>query len=328
MSHKRVLVVGATGHVGSQVTKILLSKGYSVRAMVRRVGASVDGAVGDIEYVLGDLADAESLRRAVKDMDFVVSSANSIIPSGTTLSVKQINSSGYDALITAAEDAGVHQFIQSSVPQHAMESTVPELAGKRLLEKRLQASSMAYTIVRNPAFMDVWLVMGGARQAMGADPHATTRRPYGFMKMWQSLTGDLVVNRGLLLAPGGKHQGSVFISTRDVAQMMAGMVGHPNAANRIIEAGGPEWITWAEIAELLSQKVGRKVRTIPMPTWFARMGQHIAQPIMPSAANVLALVKFVAGWQPHWNSQPIVEEFDLPKQISVSEYIDQNWNAN
>lgn len=326
MSDGRVLVVGATGHVGSQVAKLLLQQGRPVRAMVRRPEAKIHGATGNLEYVLGDLADPASLRRAMSDVDIVVSSANSIIPSGKTLSVKRINDSGYENLITVAEEAGVHQFVQSSVPKHALEATVPELAGKRLIEKRLLASSMATTIVRNPAFMDVWLVMTGARQAMGTDPHATTRRPYSFMRMWQSITGDLVTKRGVLLAPGGDQQGSVFIATRDVAQMMTGVVGHENAANRIIEAGGPEWITWAEVAELLAQKAGHSVRTVPMPAWLAGMGQTIMQPIMPSAANVLALVKFVATWQPRWNSAPIIKEFNLPQQLSVAEYIEQNWN--
>lgn len=83
--------------------------------------------------------------------------------------------------------------------------------------------------------------------------------------------------------PGGSQQGSVFISTRDVAQMMAGTVGHQNALNRIIEAGGPEWITWAEVAELLAKKIDRNVRTLPIPAWFAGIGQSIVQPIMPFA---------------------------------------------
>lgn len=325
MSDGRVLIVGATGHVGSQVAKLLLQKGCPVRVMVRREGTSIHGATGDLQYVLGDLSDPASLRRAVTDVDIIVSSANSIIPSGKTLSVKRINDSGYENLITAAEEAGVQQFVQSSVPKHPMEQTVPELAGKRLIEQRLQSSPIASTIIRNPAFMDVWLVMSGARQLIGPDPHATTRRPYNFMRVWQSITGDLVKKHGILLAPGGSQQGSVFISTRDAAQMMAGTVGHQNAFNRIIEAGGPEWITWAEVAELLAKKIDRNVRTLPIPAWFAGIGQSIVQPIMPFAANVLALVKFVAAWQPYWDSAPIVKEFNLPQQLTVAEYIELNW---
>lgn len=327
MKSPLVLVVGATGHVGSQVTKTLLEKGYRVRAMVRQADSEIAGAIGDIEYVVGDLSDRESIRSALNNVQIVVSSANTIIPKGKNLSVSEINSDGYDYLISEAEKVGVKQFIQSSVPVHETESSVPELAGKRVIEQRLFESNIPWTIIRNPAFTDVWLVMSGVIQAMGDDPHATTRRPYGFMKLWQSLTGNLAVKRGILLAPGGGEHGGPFVTTRDVAQMMVATVGHENAHNRIIEAGGPQWVTWNQIAELVGEKAGRKVKTIALPAWFAAAGQLLMRPFMASAANVLGLTKFVASYQPTWDSSPIVEEFGLPPQLTVKDYINRNWAA-
>ncbi|MFK8183332.1 MAG: SDR family oxidoreductase [Phormidesmis sp.] len=325
--NSRILVVGATGHVGSQIVKALLRRGWPVRALVRKHDAVIHGAEGNLDYAVGDLRDKESLERALQDIDIVVSTANSIIPAGKTLSVKSISEDGYENLISACEAAGVRQFVQSSVPTYKGDKTIPELAGKRVVETRLTRSPIATTIVRNPAFTDVWMVMTGAKQAMGNDPHATTRRPFGFMKLWQNLTGNLVVKHGFLLAPGGKKHGAPLITTRDVAEMMVGTVGRQDAFNRIIEAGGPEWLTWGDVAELLSQKTGRKVRTLTMPGWFAALGQVMLQPFMPSAGNVLGLVKLVASYQPHWENPPVVAEFDLPVQMTVSDYLDKNWQA-
>ena len=326
----RTLVLGATGHVGSQIVKTLLRKGRPVRALVRKPNAKIHGAdgTGDLDYAVGDLADRESLRRALRGVDVVVSTANGIIPSGRTMSVKSINRDGHDALIEEAERAGVSQFVQSSVPTWEKEHTVPELAGKRALEARLAASSIPATIVRNPAFMDVWLVMAGCRQLIGPDPHATTRRPFGFMRMWQAMTGNLVARHGLLLAPGGANHGAPFIATRDVAEIMAGAVGRDDCLNHTIEAGGPEWVTWREVAEKLSRKVGHKVRPVPMKAWFAATGQTAMVPFMPSAANVLGLVKLVAAHQPRWGNPPIVQELNLPEQITLDRYIEQNWSAD
>lgn len=328
MNTQRTLVVGATGHVGSQAVKLLLQKGRPVRALIRKQDTFIHGAEGDLDYAVGDLRDKASLVRALENVDCVVSTANSIIPTSKTLSVKSIHRDGYEALVSACEMAGVRQFIQSSVPVYKHQDSVPELAGKRLLEKRLQASSMATTIVRNPAFMDVWLVMCGAIQAMGSDPHATTRRSYGFMQMWQKLTGNLVVKHGILLAPGGAGHGAALISTRDVAEMMAGMVGREDAYDQIIEGGGPEWITWAEVATLLSEKAGRKVKTLSMPVWLATMSQVLMKPFMPSAGNVLGLVKLVADYQPRWENPPVVKAFNLPPQITVADYLAQNWQES
>ncbi|MGF1477051.1 MAG: SDR family oxidoreductase [Geminicoccaceae bacterium] len=320
-----VLVVGSTGQVGSQIVKILLERGQRVRALIRRPGAKINGAVGDLDYAVGDLGDAESLKRAMEGVDVVMSTANGIIPSGATLPIDKMSNTGYETLIKVAETAGVRRFVQSSVPSHPLERSVPELTGKRHIEARLRSSSIPATIVRNPAFADVWLVMPGARQAMGPDPHATARRPYGFLKTWLRLTGDLVAKRGLLLAPGGADHGSVFVTVHDVAQMLVGVVDREDAFGEIIEAGGPEWVSWREIADLLAKKAKRSVRTLPMNANFAGFGQWVVKPFAPTAANVLGLVRFVATWQPRWNSQPIVQRFGLPPQMTVAEYIDRNW---
>ena len=151
MSEPRTLVVGATGHVGSQVVKSLLRRGRPVRALVRSQGRVIHGAggLGDLDYAVGDLSDRESLKRALDGVDIVVSSANSIIPSGRTLSVAKINDEGSDRLIAEAEQAGVRQFVQSSVPTWERESTVPELAGKRMVEQRLASSPIAHDRRRN-----------------------------------------------------------------------------------------------------------------------------------------------------------------------------------
>ena len=170
MSSATVLVVGATGQVGSQVVRMLEADGRRVRALVRRPDARVHGASDALEYAVGSLEDRDSLDRALVGIDTVVSSANAIIPSGRTMSVRAMNDSGYDAFVAAAEAAGVRRWVQSSVPSHALESSVPELAGKRLVERRLADSPIVATICRNPAFTDVWLVMGGALPASAEGP--------------------------------------------------------------------------------------------------------------------------------------------------------------
>lgn len=329
MTDPTILVAGATGQLGAQVIRILMEKGHHVRALVRRPEDRILGlegvTTGSLGYVVGSLEDRASLDRALEGIETVVSSANGIIPSGRTMSVKDMASGGYEAFISAAEAAGVRHWVQSSVPSYAGDSTVPELAGKRRIEARLERSPIARTIIRNPAFTDVWMVMAGALEATAKHPHATTKRPYGFMRMWQSLAGRMVTRWGILLAPGGRDHGAPFVTTRDVSQMMAGVVGKQAAMNRTIEAGGPEWLTWGEVAALMSRKAGRPVRVVPMPGWFAALGQRLVAPFSASAGNVMALIKLVATHQPRWEAPDVVAEFDLPPQQSVADYLDANW---
>src|SRR5205823_2531991 len=71
MSGGRVLVTGASGFVGSAVAKALVEAGYAVRALVRPTSprAHLDGV--DVEFVPGDLRDAESVRQAIAGAAYV-----------------------------------------------------------------------------------------------------------------------------------------------------------------------------------------------------------------------------------------------------------------
>jgi uncharacterized protein YbjT (DUF2867 family) len=59
----KILVIGSTGNVGSRLVRLLSSRGHAVRALARTgERARFDG---EVEVVIGDLMDSESLRRAL-----------------------------------------------------------------------------------------------------------------------------------------------------------------------------------------------------------------------------------------------------------------------
>lgn len=328
MTEHRILVAGATGQVGSQSVRLLLDKGHFVRALVRKTGqtvAGLEGAGGTLEYAVGCLEDRGSLDRALAGFDTVVSSANGIIPSGKAMLVASMAAGEYEEFIAAAGNAGVRHWVQSSVPTWEREHQVSEVTGKRLIEAQLDRSAIATTIIRNPAIMHVWLVKAGAQHAAANHPHTTTKRPYGFMKMWQALTGNLVAKLGVFLSPGGRAQWAPFIATIDVAQLMSAVVGQQASYNRTLEAAGPEWLSWSEVADLLSDKSGRNMRVVKLPGWFARTGQILVSPFSSTAANVLGLLNPVASHQPRWEAPQTTPEFNMPPQTTVAEHLDQNW---
>lgn len=77
----KFLVVGATGHVGSQVAVGLADMGHDVTALVRQKGSVIqDPHQGKITCLTGDLADKASLRRAGAGIDVVISTANGVVP--------------------------------------------------------------------------------------------------------------------------------------------------------------------------------------------------------------------------------------------------------
>ncbi|WP_298541884.1 NAD(P)H-binding protein [uncultured Aquimarina sp.] len=297
MNNPKILVIGATGLVGSQITKILADKGHDVTAMIRKEGSRISGAPQTLKYVLGDLKDRNSLDNAVSGMDIVISTANGIIPPKGNDIATTINEFGTNNLIKACEQAGVKRFAQSSAPELSIGHQVPEIAGKRILENRLKQSTMESRIVRNPAFYDVWLVMGGFKQAENKDPHSTTLRSFGFMQTWKKAVGNFVKNHRLFIALGGAKHGSVFIATIDVAHMIAAAALKDGEKYMVIESGGPEWLSWGEVANQISNKMNKKkVRVINLPAGAARFFQLVMYPFSKSAANVMALTRMVATY--------------------------------
>lgn len=322
---KRFLVIGATGHVGSKIAGRLAERGCDVTAMVRKPGARIEDPYnGTMKYVVGDLSDENSIRRALIGVDIVISTANGIIPQKRGDHARGVNDQAL-RLIDLCEEAGVRRFVQSSVPSFEGDQRVPELAGKRRIEARLKASPMQSIVVRNAAFMDVFLVMGGFGGAADRSAHATTKRDYGFVKLYMKMICNLSEKHGLFLAPGGASHGTPTISTRDVAEMIVGAALYEGTDNLLIEASGPEWLTWRQIADVIGEKTGRKIRIIPLPAWLARFNQWLATPFSKPAANIFALMSFVASYQPRWDSAPVVKRFGLPKQWTVSDYLDLNY---
>ncbi len=66
-----VLITGATGFIGSHLAEELHRKGYKLRCLVRKTSNLRWLKHLPIEYIYGDLFDAEMLRRSVEGVDYV-----------------------------------------------------------------------------------------------------------------------------------------------------------------------------------------------------------------------------------------------------------------
>ena len=70
----RALVTGATGLIGNHVVRSLISKGNSVKALVRST-SNLQSLPSNIELVYGDILEEESLKNAAKDCDIIFHTA-------------------------------------------------------------------------------------------------------------------------------------------------------------------------------------------------------------------------------------------------------------
>lgn len=112
---KRALVTGGTGFVGSHVVRALTAAGHSVRVLHR--AASKLDALADLTYesALGDITDADSLRRACEGIDWVFHVA--AVADYWRADVGRMfdaNIEGTRRVLAAAQDAGVGRVVFTS----------------------------------------------------------------------------------------------------------------------------------------------------------------------------------------------------------------------
>jgi nucleoside-diphosphate-sugar epimerase len=111
--HMKILVTGATGKVGSRLTKRLAQRGDQVCAVVRDRTRAADLRDGKIELFEGDLLDAGSLTAAVRGVDVVVHCA-AFFRGATAEQAHAVNDLGTQHLARAARAASVKRFIFTS----------------------------------------------------------------------------------------------------------------------------------------------------------------------------------------------------------------------
>lgn len=111
---KTVFITGATGLVGSHAAEEALRRGDRVRALVR---ASSDTGLLDrwgVEKVVGDLEDAEALRRGCEGADLVLNCAAKVGDWGTLAEFRRLNVDAFRLLLDAAVAAQVGRFVHVS----------------------------------------------------------------------------------------------------------------------------------------------------------------------------------------------------------------------
>lgn len=109
----KILITGATGKVGSRLTRRLALRGDYIRALVRDPARAASLRADRIELVVADLRDTDSLSAAVRGIDVVVHCA-AFFRGATPEQARAVNDLGTQRLAVAAHAARVKRFIFTS----------------------------------------------------------------------------------------------------------------------------------------------------------------------------------------------------------------------
>jgi len=223
------LIVGATGLVGGEICRRLISQQKPVRALMRPTGdASRIDELRDAgaELATGDLKDPASIRDACAGATAVLSTASSVLSRQPGDTIDGVDRVGQLQLIEAAKSAGVKHFVYLSFPPMPEDFALQR--AKREVEQALIASGMTYTILRPTFFMEVWL-----SPALGFDVAARRVRIYG--------AGENPIS---------------WISFPNVAEFAVRSLETTAARNATFTLGGPEAIAPLEVVRIFEELGG------------------------------------------------------------------------
>jgi uncharacterized protein YbjT (DUF2867 family) len=142
-------VLGATGNIGSVITKKLLEKGEKVRVVGRSAGKLQQYVHRGAEAFVADVKDVEALTKVLTG----VRAAFLMMPPGLTSPDYRIEQAAEsDAIATATSNAGLQYAVNlSSIGAHAPAGTGPIL-GLHEFEKKLNAVERLNVLHLRPAY--------------------------------------------------------------------------------------------------------------------------------------------------------------------------------
>jgi uncharacterized protein YbjT (DUF2867 family) len=299
----KILVVGATGQLGTAAVHKLAAGRHSVRAFVRPTSNHQHLQGSAVELAFGDLRDKESVDAACTGANAVIATANTVIPQ-TKYSFDADEGQGYEALIAACQRHSVRRFVFMSVPVTPYDDKVPTFRLKRRIEQRLQQSGVPYTIFRGSLFMDDWLALIGSSIPLRGARAATLQRKFWFSRLFLKAVGHLIENHGLAIIPGSGKSRHAFIAVDDVAAFLVSALDRPQVQSAIFEIGGPEILSWDDAVAIFAKVLGRSIRAIHAPAEVFRIQQQMLESVSPASANLMGM---------NW----LVSSIDTPYDMST-----------
>jgi nucleoside-diphosphate-sugar epimerase len=260
----KVLVTGATGHIGANLVRELLHRDISVRALVRDDTRAVDDL--EVELVVGDLLDAAGLLVACEGVKAVYHLAGRIALAGEPAGpMMEINVNGTRNVVEACLSAGVRRLVHVS----SIHALSPEPLHEIVDENRksaLGSGATSYDESKVAADNEV-------RQGIARGLDVVTIMPtaaIGPNDYKPSRLGEVVRDLARGQMPALVDGGFDWVDARDVALGMIAAMKKGKKGERYILGG--HWAKVVELARLVEQFSGVPRPKFVSPMWLAKIG--------------------------------------------------------
>ena len=230
-----ILVTGATGNIGSEVVKELLSDApdVSIKAAVRS-SQNVKKVKSDarVKVIQIDYNEPQTVREALNGVDklFLLTPD---VPNAADLASN---------VVIEAKKAGIKQIVKQSVMGAALEADVGTMRLHRQVEKFIEQSGIPFTFLR----------------------------PNEFMQNFINFHSPSIKGNNAFYVPLEDAKVSL-VDVRDIAGVaVKSLINEDKHKNKTYLITGPEALSYHQVAEILSNTTGRKINYVNISDGEAR----------------------------------------------------------
>jgi uncharacterized protein YbjT (DUF2867 family) len=123
-----------------------------------------------------------------------------------------------------------------------------------------------------------------------------------------------------MVVPGPGSARQAFLSVHDAAAGLAAAV-QPETGDGPIDLGGPEALSWTDVAAIYERVVGRRVRVVSQPAGVFAVGQRVLAPVAPALAGVMGLNRLIATSETDWDTSDTAARLGLLPLSTVEEIL-------
>ena len=268
---KKILVIGAAGHIGNVLVKALIKRGYMVKALV--LPGEDLSSLADVnpEIVEANILDYPALKKAMTGVDVVfhLASLVALVPEQYDL-MRKVNVEGTANVLKACKETGISRLIYTS-SIHAygrmeegvvIDETLPfstEFHGGYYDQTKAQAS----TLVEEAAKAGLNAVLLAPTGVMG---------PYDYKR---SEVGE-ITNYWMKSSPTASLDGAYdFVDVRDVVEAHIRAIDHGESGETFILTG--HRVTVREYRRLVQDAMGAKGLEVYIPMALVRLFAPLAE---------------------------------------------------
>lgn len=221
-----ILITGATGKTGGEVSRQLAAAGIPFRVLVRNPDKAGPLRELGAEISIGDIADRAAVERAMEGVDKAL----------LVMANEEQQLVWEKQFTDVAVAAGVDHLVYLSSVESVPESPNPIPQNHVAAEAYIRASGLTYTMVR-PTF---------------------------FMQMFTGMA-PRIKETGKIVMPAGSGT-IATTDLRDVAEIIVGIFTKPEGhENQSYDLTGPDLLTFVEIAACFSKLLGREIQYVDQP---------------------------------------------------------------